>query len=230
LIISHKYKFIFIKTVKTAGTSIEVYLSPFCSKGDILTPMHPPEDNHVGRNYKGNKISIPMYDILYSFPSNHKKQFKRILNKGKYYSHIPALQIKSFVLKSIWNNYFKFCVERNPWDKVVSLYHMVNFNRTEKVSFKTFINRWKLQSNYNLYTSLTGNIIVDKIIKYDNLNEELTSVFTQLGIPFSGQLSVKAKSHYRKDKRNYRDYYNNNTKDIVGNKFKREIKLLGFEF
>src|SRR5207248_8898002 len=24
----------------------------------------------------------------------------------------------------IWNSYFKFCVDRNPWDKVLSHYHM----------------------------------------------------------------------------------------------------------
>src|SRR5437762_6689028 len=42
MIISHKHKFIFIKTVKTAGTSLEVFLSQHCGPDDVLTPFAPP--------------------------------------------------------------------------------------------------------------------------------------------------------------------------------------------
>ena len=39
LIISHKHQFVFIKTNKTAGTSIEIALSRFCGPEDIITPV-----------------------------------------------------------------------------------------------------------------------------------------------------------------------------------------------
>ena len=39
MIISHKYKFIFLKTTKTAGTSVEISLSRFCGDDDIITPI-----------------------------------------------------------------------------------------------------------------------------------------------------------------------------------------------
>ena len=35
MIISHKHKFIFFKTRKTAGTSLQIALSEFCEDGDV---------------------------------------------------------------------------------------------------------------------------------------------------------------------------------------------------
>ena len=40
MIISHKYKFIFIKTRKTAGTTIEYNISKYLGKNDIIPPSN----------------------------------------------------------------------------------------------------------------------------------------------------------------------------------------------
>ena len=49
MIVSHKYKFIFIKTRKTAGTSIEYNLSKYLGKEDIITPTS--EANYLAQNF-----------------------------------------------------------------------------------------------------------------------------------------------------------------------------------
>ena len=39
MLISHRHKFIFLKTQKTAGTSLEIALSAFLSKQDVIAPL-----------------------------------------------------------------------------------------------------------------------------------------------------------------------------------------------
>ena len=52
-IISYRHKFIFVKTVKTAGTSIEVHLAAKCGPKDIVTPIIPSNPDHQPRNFDG---------------------------------------------------------------------------------------------------------------------------------------------------------------------------------
>lgn len=44
MIISHEHRFIFLRTAKTASTSIETALSRICGDRDILTPDSPEDD------------------------------------------------------------------------------------------------------------------------------------------------------------------------------------------
>jgi len=39
MIVSHEHKFIFLKTKKTAGTSIELALTELCGPQDVITPL-----------------------------------------------------------------------------------------------------------------------------------------------------------------------------------------------
>jgi hypothetical protein len=39
MLLNHKYKFIFLRTGKTAGTSMQLFLSQFCGDKDIISPV-----------------------------------------------------------------------------------------------------------------------------------------------------------------------------------------------
>lgn len=223
MIISHKYKFIFIKTRKTAGTSIEVFLSQFCGEKDIVTPIIPHVEPHVARNYKG------YYNIFDDGKLSLKQIYSKLYERNKFYNHIPARLVKKRIGKRVWNDYFKFCVDRNPWDKTLSQYHNMNHTKGGNLSFEEYINNRRFPYNFPHYTE-DNIVIVDQILKYETLMDDLSIIFTRLGIPFSGTLGVNAKSEYRTDRTPYQQVYSKEQKEIIEEFFKEEIKLLNYSF
>jgi hypothetical protein len=201
MIISHEHKFIFIKTAKTASTSIEVFLSPQCGRGDVVTPIRPPVEGHQPRNYEG------------------------------FVNHMAASLVRERVPGTTWNTYFKFCVERNPWDKVLSHYHMHTSRADGVLSLDQYLAKGKFPINYPRYTdTVSGTIIVDRIVRYENLNVDLADVFAGLKLDFDGTLGVRAKSNYRTDRTPYQSVFNDAQRKIVEQAFAKEIELHGYKF
>jgi len=229
MIFSHKYKFIFIKTAKTAGTSIEVFLSKHCGSKDIVTPIAPTVEGHQARNYEGFINPVP--EVLQR-PGKILSTWQHTLtSRDKFYNHMPAREIKNRVPADVWNSCFKFCVERNPWDKVLSHYHMHAAREGGSLSLDEYLARGRFPINYFRYTDRSGTkIIVDRILRYENLVAELSEVFSQLKIPFDGTLGVTAKSGYRSDRRPYQEVFNDEQRKIVEKAFAKEIKLHGYRF
>jgi hypothetical protein len=230
MIISHKYRFIFIKTGKTAGTSIELYLSKYCGPEDVITPIMPSEQNHIPRNYMGTFKVAPEL-------SSHKsldciRTFADMFKKNKFYNHIAASRIKARISSKVWDNYFKFCVERNPWDKTLSHYHFINHKYGDRIPFSLYLALKRFAINYPLYTDgLThSKIIVDKVVKYERLSEDLTEVFNHLGIPFDGFLGIRAKANYRKDRIPYQKVFSQKNREIVQSAFSKEVEMHGYKF
>jgi len=229
MILSHKYKFIFIKTAKTAGTSIEVFLSKHCGPKDIVTPIAPPIEGHQPRNYEGFINPIP--EILQRPRKIFSALQRSITSHQKFYNHMPASEIRRRVPADVWNGYFKFCVERNPWDKVLSHYHMHAAREGGSLALDEYLSRGRFPINYFRYTDRSGRkIIIDRVVRYENLFAELTEIFSQLQIPFDGTLGVAAKSGYRTDRRPYQEILNDDQRRIVEKAFAREIELHGYRF
>jgi len=218
MIISHKHKFIFIKCPKTAGTSIQVALEPFCGDDDIVTsmrPYEPPMSRYVPRNGED------------------------------WHSHSSSIEIRSRLPNNVWNRYYKFAFERNPWDRTISNYWFRRWGRGPKAKkmlkkmrddpvaiFPEWLERAKLASNYQMYTGSDGTAIMANFIGlYENLNDDFAFICDRIGLVGAGELPLM-KAGYREDRRHYSEYFQGDQKliDIVAKAYAREIKMFGFEF
>ena len=68
MIVSHGRRFIFIKTSKTAGTSVEMQLSKFCGPDDIVTPGMESKDPKYAQyadSRRPRNLAMPLHRAAY---------------------------------------------------------------------------------------------------------------------------------------------------------------------
>jgi hypothetical protein len=223
MIISHTHKFIFLKSTKTAGTSIEAALSQHCTGNDVVTELG---DYRHNRDEQGNWIH-------------------RAMNGAGFDQEEPALSVRGKVGPDVWNSYFKFSIVRNPWDRAVSsfswhnrrtakpqsgLLHKLGLTRTEDEArldaFAEFV-RNGLKTNDRFYI-IDGELCVDYVIRYESLQEGYDEVCRRIGVPSSAL--PRLKSGIRDAGRHYSHYFDDETRDGVRQRHAHDLRLFGYTF
>jgi len=225
MIISHSHKFIFIKSRKTAGTSLEAALSAYCAGDDIVTPLG---------DYKHNRDEAG-------------RLIHRSLNAGNFEQHDEALTIRNKLPPEQWTSYFKFSITRNPWDKVVSeffwekrqdpelrprkrFFHYLGvpfdeFRHTRKL-FSEFVEDYR-NTNDRFYL-IDAELCVDFVIRYERLADDFAHVCERIGVAAPALPSLK--SGIRKEKRHYSEYYDEESAAIIAEHHRNDIQLFGYRF
>jgi hypothetical protein len=174
VIISHERRFIFLKTRKTAGSSIERFLLPHLGPDDTIASMV----DH--RNYTGRWNPIPELRRE-PFGPEARLTVKQWRKGVRYHQHIPAWRVRERAGRGVWDDYFTFCFERDPWDKLVSFYWWRIRNMDDPPDFDTFVRTTPGLSAWNQYT-IDDQIAVDFIGRYESLEDDLRTVLDHVGI------------------------------------------------
>lgn len=189
MIVSFQHKFVFIKTQKTAGSSIEASLNKFLGPDDIATPIFPTVSGHVAQNFEFNGV--------------------RVRNHGTALEAIALLQSRGF--KS--DDFHFWSVEREPLDKCLSHYSMMRFSPDHAkfrisrprtllsqypiLNWTTYVLRGKFPVDDLRLLDANGNKQVDTILRYERLATDLPVLLGRLGVG-DFQLSASAKSGFRR--------------------------------
>jgi hypothetical protein len=230
MLVSHRKRFIYTKTLKTASTSVESYFEPYCmSEGEWSFTKGRPE--HIS---EAGIIGCRTGDLL-------------VIQGSTWWNHMPAATIMALVGERIWNDYYKFCVIRNPFDKLVSAYHGVRTRirredgviekgrfRAElldtpenlKEDFEDWLKTDMLPPDRNKYL-IDGEFCLDDVIRYEKLLEDIERVSNKLAIPFTPERLPQLKAG-RRPERPLLDYYSDNSVEIVANAFSYELERFGY--
>ena len=229
MIISHKYRFIFIKTHKTAGSSMEMALAPLCGRNDIVTPMESNAQTNLPRNFYEESWLGRIY--------TNSRLFRKCINRHSpvlgnwYYEHMPAWRVRELIGEKTWSNYYKFCFERNPWEKVVSYYNWKKFGQKRRMpDFKKYVmeKSHRLPMDARLYFD-GDECILDEVADYSDFLNQFAEICQKLSIPYGGVMPHE-KTNIISRQIDYRDFYDDETREKVAELFQREIRLRGFVF
>lgn len=182
---------------------------------------------------------------------NNKDGNGFVKRKKMWRQHVTANETKKhYASEKQWNEYFKFTIVRNPFERLVSSYNFVcskaqPSDSRDLLLFKHFVFRtgpFKKKLNPNLthyrgnryhqikpsveYIYENNNLLVDYVGRFENLENEWDFICEKLGTNI--KLPHRNKNN-RKDK-HYRDYYNDETKDFVSQTYKKDLEIFGYEF
>ncbi len=213
MIASHAHRFVFLKTRKTAGTSIEIALSKVCGPDDVITLISPEDEQlRVAAGGRG--------------PQN----FEAPPLRRRAFNHMSARLARDALAPDVWGSYYKFAIERNPWDAVVSLYYWKYKDLPELPSFEQYVaEEWieQLANNSRMYR-IRGRLVVDRVLRYENLATELDEVWARLDLPGSPDLP-RAKGNAR-PAGHYRELYTDESRARVAAVFADAIEAFGYTF
>lgn len=187
VLVSHPSKFIYLKTRKTGGTTVEMYFERFCV----------PEGDFAGT--ESVRETVTATGIVGS-----RRGGKR--PGDTWQNHMPAADVRRLLGAETWDRYFRFASIRNPYAAVVSQFFWKTasdypqddaaFDRARRAFERFVTGSWMRRRRWgnNLDVVGIGGVPqTHRLVRLEHLAEDVEAVCRHLGLPWRPDWLVHAK-------------------------------------
>ncbi|MDO5706823.1 MAG: sulfotransferase family 2 domain-containing protein [Paracoccus sp. (in: a-proteobacteria)] len=213
MIISLRHRYIFVHIPKTGGTSLTQMLERRVGRDDIIL-----SDTPKGRARRHRVKDAPA--------------------RGRLWKHATLADIEGLVDPAIFADYLIFTLVRNPWDRLVSMYHWArtqSFDHptvrlAKATDFDGFLRhpmttRMIAWPETRYLTDSRGTEWPALFLRFETLSADTAMLGDRLG------LKLGPLPHVNPSQRGaYRDYYTGETAAIVARAAAQSIARFGYAF
>ena len=163
-------------------------------------------------------------------------------DKRLYDKHIPPYFAKQKIDQELWNNSYKFCFVRNPWDWCVSRWKFNirkwNLPVEDKITVEIIDKIMEINSpsfrgiswlnsvyQFGRMSNPDGELLVDYVGKYEKLQEDFDEVCKAIDLPITNLPHVNQSAHAR-----YTEYFTPQTQQYIYEKYKKDINYFGYKY
>jgi hypothetical protein len=218
MLISYKYRFLFIHIEKAAGSSVKKALKSYSYSPNLIYKYL----RKIGLNsiYPKNKLMISD-------------------------QHIGAYEVKKEIPQDVWDRLFKFTFTRNPWSLELSRYFFyINLKEWDPEdprtiaansagSFEAYLDwrkdqPYKKQINYILDDK--GKSLINFVGRVETIADDFKYVINTIGV--EAELTHENTFNLKefRSSLDYKDYYTPRTRALVEELCREDITLLDYNF
>ncbi len=186
-----------------------------------------------------NEKKFIFIDICKTAGSSINKAFgKRYQCMGKHHTITNIVGDYDFctnLTQEQIDNYFKFTIVRNPYDRIISLWLWGSKAYYKDYSFKDFViavkNKKFTDHNFvrfipmvNWLRNEKGELTVEYIGRFEKLSKSVSEICEKIGVPLIQLEKVNAAV----GRKHYTEYYDQETKEIVKNLYSEDFSTFGY--
>lgn len=186
---------------------------------------------------------------------NQALGLKRIMSDGgEAPNHLFAHEIRDLVGEQAWDAAFSFAFVRNPWDRLVSWWLMIDQNPRPTNPWWRYVTErgptfrdavlhcvdevtWEVngvschrsfrRNQLDYLVDENGDVIVDMIGRFESLSADLAKVCRAIGRPVP---ELPHHRHGTRRDRHYSTFYDAELRDLVGEIYADDVKTFGYSF